>query len=177
MKAGTVLGISPGTKFVGLAVICNGSLVYHAVRSFPGTWSGTKLRTIIHALEQVLSRCQATQVAIKIPDRLPDSLGFTQLLGALNVLCERRADERQYYTLSEIQEEHCTDGPQTCTELMRVIVARYPELMPEYRKELANKNKHYIKVFEAVAAALMPAPKTTKGVLPPLCPDLYDERD
>ena len=169
MKAGTVLGISPGTKSVGLAVMRNGSLVYHAVRSFPGKWSGKKLRTIVYALEQVLGRYQVTHVAMKIPDRLPDSLGFTQLLGSLNVLFERKVDRRQYYMFSDVKKRHCGDGPQTAAELMRIIATVYPELMPEYRKERANKNKHYIKLFEAVAAALMATTKKTKrGATPSL---------
>ncbi len=39
--------------------------------------------------------------------------------------------------------------------LMEALTMRYPQLTLCYRKELQNKNKYYIKVFEAVAAATL----------------------
>jgi hypothetical protein len=41
--------------------------------------------------------------------------------------------------------------------LMHTLVQSYPALTHCYQKELRNKNKYYIKVFEAVAAASLHA--------------------
>ncbi len=36
---------------------------------------------------------------------------------------------------------------------MRVLAGLYPELSFQYRKEMGNKNKYYVKLFEAVGVA------------------------
>ncbi|MCW3108360.1 MAG: hypothetical protein JWQ09_2866, partial [Segetibacter sp.] len=38
-------------------------------------------------------------------------------------------------------------------EMMRNICNQYPELSSYYRKEVNNKTKYYVKLFEAVAVA------------------------
>lgn len=39
--------------------------------------------------------------------------------------------------------------------LMRSICEIYPELVTQYEKEMGNRNKYYIKLFEAVACATL----------------------
>jgi hypothetical protein len=36
-------------------------------------------------------------------------------------------------------------------QLAEILTSRYPELLPEFRKEKASKNPYHIRVFEAVA--------------------------
>ena len=38
---------------------------------------------------------------------------------------------------------------------MKTLVQQFPELYYCYQKELRNKNKYYIKLFEAVAVAAL----------------------
>ncbi|MFN8288959.1 MAG: hypothetical protein U0U70_01760 [Chitinophagaceae bacterium] len=48
----------------------------------------------------------------------------------------------------------CTVGHEkTKKALMQSLVLRYPELTYCHQKELRNKNKYYVKLFEAVAVA------------------------
>jgi hypothetical protein len=44
-------------------------------------------------------------------------------------------------------------GRKTKKKVMRGLSARFPELDVLYRRELRNRNKYYVKVFEAIGMA------------------------
>jgi hypothetical protein len=53
---------------------------------------------------------------------------------------------------------HClypSEQKKTKKALMQALTIQYPQLTLCYHKELRNKNKYYIKVFEAVAVAAL----------------------
>jgi Holliday junction resolvasome RuvABC endonuclease subunit len=157
MRTGSILGICPGTRFVGIAIIRDKELVQYHVKAFFGVWSHQKLRTIVSMVVTAIEQHHVTAVAVKIPDRLPGSPGYTQLLGVLNVACERKGIRPRYYAFSDIKARHCA-GEHTSAELMKSIAQNYPELLPEYQKERKKhkyKDAYYHKLFEAVAAANM----------------------
>ena len=151
----TIVGIDPGTRFIGIAVVRNGVLIHRQLRSFQGVWSLQKLKEIIHWLDATMKYHGVTHVAIKIPDVFPTSLPFNQLIGTLNVFCGKKGIKPEYHSLSEITARHCKGERKSRAEVMAVMVRRYPELMPEYTREQRNENAHYYKLFIALAAAHM----------------------
>jgi len=155
MNENTILGISPGTRFIGLAVLDDGILRHWQVRSFTGVWSDEKLRSILGLIDDILYRYGVNQVCVKVPDVLPLTKGFHQLVGAINVLCENNAIRPRYYSLSEIKKHHCRSDEQTRDMLIKTMVQLYPDLALEYRREMRNRNAYYYKLFEAVAVAKM----------------------
>jgi Holliday junction resolvasome RuvABC endonuclease subunit len=159
MSADTILGINPGTRLVGIAVMRKRALLHFEIKSFPGVWSPKKLRAILSLVESTMQRYEVTKVTVKIPDVLPASLGFTQVVGSLNSLWHRVDIKPRYYTFSEIKAKHCKEDMPTGKSLMEAIVRKYPELSPEYHREQRNKEGYYYKVFEAVAVAGMPTGK------------------
>jgi hypothetical protein len=156
MNTDTILGIDPGTRFIGIAVMRNEVLVHYQIRSFQGVWSHKKLKVIILWLGATIARYGVTKVVVKVPDVFPTSPGFNQLIGSFNVFSGSKGIRPYYYTLSEVTDRHCTGSEQTGSALIQAIVRKHPELMPEYRKEQQNKNAHYYKLFSAVAATHMP---------------------
>lgn len=155
MSADTILGVNPGTRRLGVAVMRNGKLVHCEIKSFTGKWSYEKLQEIIAFLEAIVHRDGITKIAVKIPDVLPTSLGFTQVIGSLNALCDRVGIRPRYFTFSEVKARHCKEEKPTAAHLMAAFVGKYPELRPHYQKEQQNEEAYYRKVFEAVAAAHM----------------------
>ena len=158
-KTGTILGIDPGTRFVGIAVMRSGTLVHHQVRSFQGVWTYKKMKKIILWIGSIMTRYEVTQVAIKIPDVFPSSPHYNQLIGSLNIFCPSRGIHPCYYQLSEIKDRQCPPDNLNMEELMRVMLRKHPELMPEYQREQRNKNAHYYKIFTAVAVTKMQSTK------------------
>lgn len=155
MNADTILGISPGARFIGIAVVYERTLVHSQVRSFQGVWSDAKLHSILKLIENVMQRYGVTAVSVKVPDVLPLTKGFHQLIGTINALCDGKGIHPGYYSLSEIISVHCKDKSQTRGMLMEAMVEKHPELILEHRREQENSNGYYYKIFEAVAVAHM----------------------
>jgi Holliday junction resolvasome RuvABC endonuclease subunit len=148
-----VLGISPGTRSTGIAVLRDGRLMQSKVLTFRGAWGQAKMRSILHYLSQCMDRNKVEVVAIKIPDELPLSQAYIRLLGALNVLCERKGMKAVYYTLSDLKKYYCPGRKINKKVLAECVARKYPDLYLELRKEQSNDNPYYHKLFEAVAAA------------------------
>lgn len=150
---GTVLGISPGTRSIGIALLRNGKLADWKVQSFHGSWSDTKLQRITHFVSQYVDSNKVDTIAVKIPDELPLSANYIQLVGTLNVLFERKGIRPVYYTLSDLKRHNCPKEKVNKITLAKCIVAKYPDLLPEHHSEQSNRSNYYHKIFEAVAAA------------------------
>lgn len=153
MSTDTILGIDPGTRFTGIAVMRGGVLIHSQVRAFQGPWSLMKLKMIIQWLDAVIARYGIAKVAVKIPDVFPRAPAYNQLIGSLNVFFGSKGIQPLYFTHSEIKGRLSTGKIENTDELMQIIVLKHPELWLEYKRETRNENAHYHKVFHAVAAA------------------------
>lgn len=135
---------------MGVAIFDGYTLTDYYLKRFKGAWSEKKLSTILQFLTSILPDSDVL-IAIKIPDELPVSKSYIQLVGAINVHFERMLVQPEYSTLSEIK-LRCTG--QKCISkavLFEAMANRYPELMPEYAKHCRKKLLCYEKLFEAVA--------------------------
>lgn len=146
-----VLGISPGTRTIGIATIKDGQLTKRQLLSYPQKWSDQKLQKMLSVLEGYLSKYTIQQVAIKIPDELPISTAYIQLVGAINVLCEQLGIQAQYYTLSELKQGYFPDRDINKQMLISYLQQQYPEL--EYFSKNRKRLSYYAKIFEAVGVA------------------------
>ena len=153
MATEAILGISPGTRSIGVAVIRDGRLQHWRIHSFPGPWSNKKLRYIQNTLVRYMVRFDVSVMAIKVPDKFPNSTGYNQLIGGINVICERRQILSNYYTLKDLKIEFSGGTQASRNELLKDIVGKYPELLPEFRKENENANSYFFRLFEAVGVA------------------------
>lgn len=154
-----ILGICPGTRSCGFAVVREKEIRKWGVQSYKGSWSDGKLIGILYGLSKLITRHRIREVAIKIPDTMPRSIGYAQLIGAMNALFEQRGIKVRYFTLSDLTREHAPKKKINRQALFAHIAHQYPELLPLYHKEQTAKKPYYDKVFEAVAAAHGSQPK------------------
>jgi hypothetical protein len=141
------LGISLGTRLVGIALFEGSTLVEWQTKAFPKHWSEKKLQEMCTAIRAVISHRALARVAIKVPPA-PYASYPLQLLEAeiaaytrekhIPVTCY--GDIRSLFT-------NCTNK----AELLSTMVNRYPSLKNEYEKEITKKHRYYLKLFEAVA--------------------------
>lgn len=148
-----VLGISPGTRTCGFAVIRDGDIKTSGVKSYKEKWNEGKLIGILYSLSQLIHRHKIQKVAIKIPDDVSRSKEYTQLIGAMNALFEQRGISARYFTLSEIKRQYGQKKKDNKKVLFEQIVSVYPGLKPLYQAEIKAAKPYYDKVFEAVGAA------------------------
>jgi len=153
-----VLGISPGTRTVGLAVL-HGTLTEYRIRRFPGRWSEQKARKIITAIETLIDTHSITRVSCKVNHPSRRSANLDMLTEGIIKLCKRKGVKVRLYTLKNIYNH--THGRTVESRyinkrmLMEKLVSRYPILGREQLREHSNKHPYHVKIFEAVALADM----------------------
>jgi len=161
MHPGTsIIGISPGTRSVGIAVFKNGKLREWQLKTFKGAWSKSKLHWIVSTIKQVIIQYDGTAVALKLPHASRTSKALNDLVNAIQRIVEKHGLPATTFSLKEL-EQHFAESPKaTKKALIEVLANQFPELR-EYRKKTIREPKStkpkspYEKVFEAVAAALI----------------------
>lgn len=151
--ATTILGISPGTRIMGLGVVQNGELVEWQVKSFKGSWSKEKLKLILEAIENLCAHFQVTDVALKVISPLHSSKNLLVLTDRISELVRKNKVRLYKFTVQDLKQKVGDLGNNSMNDLMESITHKYPVLKREYLKELNNLNPYYLKMFEAIAAA------------------------
>jgi|SRR5690606_1087629 len=151
MATNIVLGISLGTRYVGIALLRNGFLTDCRIKPFLSSWSKDKETEILDYLEKYLITNGIQTIAQKFsnPDRSsPQLLDLER--GFLKII-----DEYQIkifsYTISDIKE--LCQNSKNHHELSDFLSERYPYLYTAYNKERKQRKEYYKRMFEAVAAA------------------------
>lgn len=149
------LGISTNTRLLGLAIInqqCG--LEDYSIHLHKSPWSPTKATDMITtSLEPCVRQYCIKSVVMSIPHVYHQTEAFTHLIS-----CIRAYFEAKGIPFFEKTPEACyslcpPEQKKTKKVLMQALSLQYPQLSLCYHKEMRNKNRYYIKVFEAVAVA------------------------
>jgi hypothetical protein len=149
----TILGISPGTRSIGLAVMRDGELIEWRIKTFKGSWSHGKLKDILFVLTRYIEGHRVKVITLKKPDNHRSSTGLDQLVSELTVWAKMNRIKVVSFTLPEMKKQFSKEKNFGKTEMIKQVALRYPELYPEYNKEQRNKREYYLKMVEAVAIA------------------------
>lgn len=153
MAARTLLGISPGTRILGLAVIKKGELVEWSVKTFKDKWSKEKQQFILASIKQFCTLYGVETISLKKVDPLRSSKELDKLQVAIISLANQKSIEVVQYSLSDLDYENRTGEKQTKDNLSQHIVRKHPQLRQDYIRERKNRREYYTKMFEAIAMA------------------------
>jgi hypothetical protein len=145
-----ILGISPGTKHIGIAVFSHGSLIEWQIKVFYGAWNEDKLNRICAVFWKLCNRYKPDCIALKVTSHLH----IEELVNGFSILASRSNIPIYQYTLEEVKEAYTPQEPLR-DAIVDCIVHKYPVLEQVYAKEERNYNSYYLKIFEAVAVADM----------------------
>lgn len=157
MEHTVILGLSFNTRMLGLAVIKGNLLVDYHIKLRKEPWTPRKRELILTSLQPWCESYTITNVALSIPYEKQTSSQTKDLLESL----------KRYFVEQKI---HLSTYPTKALyalckevkakkEIMRTLAGQYPELLFHYRKEMSNKNKYYVKLFEAVGVATIHSQK------------------
>lgn len=153
MAEAAILGISPGTKYVGIAVLSQGELLESKVASFKGGWSQAKKEKISSHITSVVKKHKVVHVACKIHHASRTSCCVDSILESIKEIAADLELEYYTYTIEELKglfKMHFQNKHVLSEHLTR----RFPELLDIFYQERRNKNKYHYKMFEALAACL-----------------------
>ena len=165
MEASEVmLGISPGTRTMGLAVLRRGELIEWRVKTYKGVWSKEKLAYILRAIEKMCEYYQVTSVAIKKVDPRRSSEQLEVLTEHLIAFAKEKHFGIATDSLPELMEATGRQQRNLHYAIEECMLEKYPIVRKEYQKERNNKRQYYSKMFEAVLCAYMSILKQQKVV-------------
>jgi len=137
------LGVSPGTRYIGFAVMRNNDLTDWFVKTFPGTWSSDKLRKMKMLLTRIITSFAISEIAVKVPEDIRRSKALDKVINLIEQIAESRKVTVDVYTIQEIKKRlKCKNKG----ELIERMVIKYPELQTEFN---LDSNKYHAKIFEA----------------------------
>jgi len=154
-KKSTVLGLSLGTRKIGLAVVKNGDLKEWCVKEFKGYWCIAKLKAIMFCVYKFCTLYGITSIAIKIPRKIGKQTGLRRVVSELERYAESQNIQIQKYSQNYLKLWYCGSDQGDFQKVIEIIVLRKPELVHEHRKEQRNYCGHYEVMFQAVAVALI----------------------
>jgi hypothetical protein len=146
---------------LGLAVIAGNFLVDYHIKLRKEPWSLNKKELILTSLQPWCGSYTITSVALSTPYEKQISSQTKELLESLKTyFAEKKIHLASYppQILFSFYKE-----AKTKKEIMKEIAGKYPELSFHYNKEMKNRNKYYIKLFEAVGVATIHSQKLLKG--------------
>lgn len=153
MKPIHILGISCSTRILGLSVFYAQQLIDYAIKLNKEQWSNKKLDQIINVIQEYCTQHRITDISLTVPYEFYLTSESKELLEAITTLAKQNDIQLTTYPHADIYQTFANRANPTRASLIRRITMFYEELEPLELKELQNKNKYYIKLFEAVACA------------------------
>ncbi len=156
LKITTILGISLGTRSIGIAVLQDKTLVEWKMIHFLESWSDRKYKRIILRLLKLILAYAPTAIALRLPDSTTKCpVRSKRLVEAVKGLAKANHIKLIAYPFSDLQKHYVKDVQLSKRQLLAYTTKYKPELTPEYYKEEKAKRAYYAKLFEATTVAIM----------------------
>ena len=151
------LGISTNTRLIGLAIINHhNALEDYSIHLHKSSWSPSKANMIVtSSLEPCARQYCINQVILSRPHEYHQTERYKQLVSHIKEYFDGKKIPVYEKPASAFHSLCPPEQKKTKKALMQALTLQYPQLTLCYHKELRNKKRYYIKVFEAVAVAAL----------------------
>jgi RNase H-fold protein (predicted Holliday junction resolvase) len=150
----TVLGISPGTRFTGIAVFRHGELIEYQTKTFTGKVSKIKLQRIHNTIEEIINGYAVDAIVIKIPKGRTKHKGVKQIIADIEKMAAKKHLQVFRCNISGLKQACLSDKNTNRQDLAEYLMQKYPDELSFVRHCGYNRHTYYGKMFEAVAAGL-----------------------
>jgi crossover junction endodeoxyribonuclease RuvC len=161
-----ILAIDPGTRYMGVAFIDNGRLIYHGVKVLKkGNSPHENLFSVRKIVLRLIKDFQPHLIAVE-----KAFFGNNRKAALVNVVVmEMRAIARRKqlkfvdYSPSTLKKFITGNGRASKMEVSRAVVLKYPELKVFLTQDRAWKERFHQNMFDAVALGIMAGSKGYRG--------------
>ena len=148
-----IIGINPGTRYLGIAVLYGQELMDWRIKVLGGKWSEGKKEKAIEIVSAFIARYEPNILAIKKLHPLRRTENLLRLSNWIKKFARRRKISIFQYSIKEIERYFVEDQKLNKRNLIDAIMKLYPMLHHDHKKEQTHKNPYYFRMFEAVALA------------------------
>ena len=148
-----IIGINPGTRYMGIAVFHGTELLDWGVKNMSGRWSVEKIRKARMILSDLLERYELEVLAMKELHPSRSSRNLNRLVREMKELARRKGLSVHQYPIKEMERffQGAREDRVNKKKLAELAASRYPILAHEAHREKTINNPYYIRMFEAVA--------------------------
>jgi len=153
-----ILAIDPGTRFMGVALLEKGQLIYHAVKVIKrGKSPHQKLlnarRVVLRLIEDFKPDIVAVEEAFFAKSK--NVLLLNVLVDEIKAIARRKRLKLVAYSPSTVKKFITGNGWASKYEVAQVVAQQYPELKVYLTQDRAWKERFHQNMFDAVALGVM----------------------
>ena len=148
-----IIGINPGTRYLGIAVFQGPELLDWRIKVLKGKWSKEKMKRAIEIISEFIDRYEPNVLAIKKLHPSRRSQNLSRLAYKIKEYSKRKRLKVYQYSIKDLESFFIREDKLNKKNLTRIIVSEYPFLFHEFQKEKIHRNPYYARMFEAVALA------------------------
>jgi Holliday junction resolvasome RuvABC endonuclease subunit len=148
-----IIGINPGTRYLGIAVLDGSELLDWRIKTLEGRWSEKKIKKAIWVVSELIERYEPNVFVIKKLHQSRRSENLLRLMNKVKSFVRRKGLKIHQYSIKEIEKCFVEGGKLNKGNLIKAMVKLYPALHSDLKIEHSHKNRYHIRMFEAVALA------------------------
>jgi Holliday junction resolvasome RuvABC endonuclease subunit len=149
-KTTRIIGINPGTRYIGFAIFHGSELRDWGVKNIEGRWSKDKLRKATSVISDMIGQNESSVLSIKRFNPSRSSANLRGLVDRIKEISKRKGVKIREYSIDDLK-AFFYSGMINKKQLAEMITSEYPVLSYELEKEKTIINPYYVRMFEAVA--------------------------
>jgi len=150
-KTINVMGISPGTRYIGFAVFYGSDLMDWGIKNIEGKGSKRKIVKAVSVISDLIGQYGTDVLSIKKLHPSRSSPNLDMLVCRIKGLSEMEGLRVFQYSIGELEGFFCPNRRINRRDLIEIVAERYPILFYELDRERTSINPYHIRMFEAVA--------------------------
>lgn len=150
----TILGISPGTRFTGIAIFRKGDLIEYQTKTFMGKVSQKKLQRIHNTLEEIIDGYAVDSIVMKIPEGKTRHKGVKQIIADTENMAKKKHLEYVRCNIHDLKQTCLPGEKANRQDLTEYLMQKYPAELSFVKHCGYNRHTYYGKMFEAIAAGM-----------------------
>jgi Holliday junction resolvasome RuvABC endonuclease subunit len=153
-----ILGINPGSKYIGFAAFSGPDLLDWGLRVNHAKTPRGRIRVGVQIFRETIHRFQPATLALKRLHSSRTSTSLDRLTDLIKELSRRRKLTVHQYSITQLKKALCPKRRCNKRELAAAMVAMHPVLSRDLQKEMTNpdpEHPYYLRMFEAVALGVV----------------------
>lgn len=147
----TIIGINPGTRYLGISVFHGSELRDWRVKVIKGKLPKEKIKRAMTIVSGLIKQYKPSALAIKKVHTSRSSLNLNKLVTKIKKSSKSKKLKIYEYSIKELETFFSPEGRVNKKKMTEIIASKYPVLFNEFNREKDRKNPYHIRMFEAVA--------------------------
>lgn len=148
-----VIGINPGTRYLGIAILYGQELMDWRIKVLNGKWSREKLKKVTEIISELVDQYEPSVLVIKKLHLSRRTENLLRLTDKIKEVAKYKKMKVYQYSIKEIEGNFIDGKKLNRRNLIETMIEFFPVLHNDLNKERNHKNPYYFRMFEAVALA------------------------